>query len=190
MVINSLKVAVGSTNRSKILAVKRAWAILGNADIVGVKVDSGVPEQPKGIKQILLGAINRAFRALEHVKADYGVGIEAGYIDIGSITMDVQIALIVDNEGYVSLGFSPSFQVPHEALRYDTLGEYMAKITGRKTINEEVGAIGYLTKGIITRADLTYQAVVMALIPRINRQLYSNLMKINELIEDVNKETL
>jgi len=37
-----------------------------------------------------------------------------------------------------------------------------------------MGAIGYLTKGKILREDLTVQAVISALIPRLNRRLYIN----------------
>ena len=185
-----MKVAVGTANKSKILAVKKAWAILGNAEIIGVKVYSGVPEQPKGIKQIVLGALNRAIKARLKTGSDYGVGIEAGYITLGSLIMDLQAAVIVDKENYVTIGFGPGFQIPREALKYNTLGGYMAEVTGRKSINEEIGAIGYLSRGLITRTDLTYQAIIMALIPRINKNLYEELVKVDRIMEWINEETL
>ena len=185
-----MKVAVGTTNKSKILAVRKAWTILGNAEIIGVKVRSGVPDQPKGIKQIVLGALNRAVEARLKTRSDYGVGIEAGYIMLGSLIMDLQVALIVDKENYVTMGFSPGFQVPPEVLRYNTLGEYMAVLTSRKSINEEIGAIGYLSRGLVTRTDLTHQAIIMALIPRLNKSLYEELIKIDRIMEWINEETL
>ena len=50
-----MKVVVGTTNRSKLLAVKKAWILLGDAEIIGVGVDSGVSEQPIGLQEILEG---------------------------------------------------------------------------------------------------------------------------------------
>ncbi len=185
-----MRVAVGSTNKSKILAVKKAWRIMGEAEIIPVKVQSGVPEQPRSLKQTIIGAINRAVNARVKVNAEYGVGIEAGYMNIThNLLVDVQVTAIVDEE-YVTIGFSPAFQIPLEATRYNTLGEYMASITGRAKINEEIGAIGYFTNGIVTRTDLTYYSVIMALVPRINKKQYKSLPRISEVIDKVSKETL
>ncbi len=185
-----MRVAVGSTNKSKILAVRKAWRIIGKAEIIPIKVESGVPEQPRSLKQTIIGAINRAVNARTKTNADYGVGIEAGYMNIArELLVDVQVAAIVDEE-YVTIGFSPAFQIPLEVTRYSTLGEYMALITGRAKINEEIGAIGYFTRGMVTRTDLTYYSVLMALVPRINRSQYKNLPRISEVIEEISKETL
>jgi len=63
-------------------------------------------------------------------------------------------------------------------------------LTNRKSINEEIGAIGYLSRGLITRTDLTYQAIIMALIPRLNKSLYEELIKIDRIMEWINEETL
>jgi len=173
---------VGSTNSSKLLAVKKAWALIGNAEIIGVNVESGVPEQPVGFEEILKGALNRALSAYEIMNGDYSVGIEAGYIKItDKLLMDLQLVVILDNNRKVSIGFSPAFQVPLQVLGYKSLGDYMAKITGRQTINREIGAIGYFTRGVITRTDLTYDAVVMALVPRLNPEYYKDLLNVDEL---------
>ena len=58
--------------------------------------------------------------------------------------------------------------VEPKALRLET---YM-EITGIKDIGERTGAIHYLTKGAISRVELTRIAVIMALIPWINGELY------------------
>ncbi len=170
-----MRVAVGSTNPSKVLAVKKAWILMGDAEVLGVKVPSGVSEQPRTMNEIVKGACNRALNALKIANADYGVGIEAGYISVPLLKdkiLDIQVAVIVDKTGYETIGFSPAFEVPPSALSHRTLGEYMAKISGRNKINEEIGAIGYLSIGTVTRMELTYYAVLMALIPRINKHLY------------------
>ena len=176
-----MKVVVGTTNSSKLLAVKKAWILMGDAEIIGVSVGSGVSEQPIGIYEILEGALNRALSAHDIMGGDYGVGIEAGYIPFNNLLLDVQVAIILDRNNRATIGFSPAFQVPREALRYQSLGDYMAHLTGRKTINREIGAIGYFTKGAITRTDLTYSAIVMALVPRLNPEYYRELLSVEEL---------
>lgn len=181
---------VGSTNSSKLLAVKKAWVLMGNAEIIGVSVSSGVPEQPIGIHEILEGALNRAISAYNIMGGDYSIGIEAGYISFNSLILDLQVTIILDKDYRVTIGFSSAFQIPEEALRYQSLGEYMAYLTGRKTINREIGAIGYLTKGAITRTDLTYNAVVMALIPRLNPEYYGKLLSVEELRRIIAKKPI
>ncbi len=48
----------------------------------------------------------------------------------------------------------------------------MDEITGIKNLGEKTGAIHFLTKGTISRDELTRIAVTMALIPWINEELY------------------
>ncbi|RLE82810.1 MAG: hypothetical protein DRJ51_00635 [Thermoprotei archaeon] len=50
--------------------------------------------------------------------------------------------------------------------------EVMESITGIKAIGEKQGAVGFLTRGKITRYDLSLQATLAALIPFINPSLY------------------
>ncbi len=182
---------MGTTNRSKLLAVKKAWILLGDAEIIGVGVDSGVSEQPIGLQEILEGALNRAVSAYEIMGGDYSVGIEAGYLYLDDkVLLDVQAVVVMDDKKKVTLGLSPSFQVPQKAIEYSSLGEYMSHISGRKNINREIGAIGYFTKGTITRTDLTYSAVVMALVPRLNPEYYEELLSVVELRRIIAKKPI
>ncbi len=182
---------MGTTNKSKLLAVKKAWILLGDAEVIGVGVNSGVAEQPMGFREILEGALNRAISAYEIVGGDYSVGIEAGYLYLDSkVLLDVQVVVVMDNNNKVTLGLSPSYQVPQKALEYNSLGEYMSYISRRKNINREIGAIGYFTKGTITRTDLTYSAVVMALVPRLNPEYYEDIPSIDELRRIIAKKPI
>ncbi len=185
-----MKVVVGTTNSSKLLAVKKAWTLMGDAEIIGVSVSSDVPEQPMGMYEILEGALNRALSAYDIMGGDYSVGIEAGYIPLNSLLLDVQVVIILDRDNRVTVGFSPAFQVPQEALRYQSLGDYMAYLTGRKNINREIGAIGYFTKGAVTRTDLTYNAVIMALVPRLNSEYYGEPLSVEELRRIIAKKPI
>ena len=53
-----------------------------------------------------------------------------------------------------------------------TVGEKMSEITEIEEIGHKMGSIGYLSDGMIDRTALTEIAVLMALIPRIRKELY------------------
>jgi inosine/xanthosine triphosphatase len=178
-------IAVGSENPVKISAVKNVLQkLLGDVKIYGVKVPSGAPPQPIGLSQTIEGAINRAEKALLKVtNADLGVGIEAGIIDVAlsgeKRYLDFQYCVIVDNEGRKTFGAGPGFEYPPIVMQKVTeenleVGEVMEKITGIKNLGEKIGAIGYLSRGLMNRTKLTELSVLMAMLPRINTKLYSN----------------
>ncbi|MEX2723038.1 MAG: inosine/xanthosine triphosphatase [Candidatus Freyarchaeota archaeon] len=176
-------IAVGSENPVKIAAVKNVMQkLLGDVKICGVKVSSGTPPQPLGLKQTLEGAINRAQKALAKVDgAILGVGIEAGLIDIrlnGELHyLDFQYCVILDKEGRRTFGAGPGFEYPpivnQKVIKQNfEVGEVMEEITGIKNLGEKMGAIGYLSHGLIDRTKLTELSVIMAMLPRINTELY------------------
>jgi inosine/xanthosine triphosphatase len=176
-----MKVCVGSANPSKIKGVEAGFReMLGcDVDVVSARVDSGVPPQPIGFETIVRGARNRALNAMKAVSGcDYGVGVEAGIFSLDGVVMDVQAAVIVDSLGRESVGFSPSFPLPRdfgekllkgEARELEVLvdGYY-----GTKDIGEKGGFIRLLTRDVVLREDLTRLAVIMALVPWVNPDLY------------------
>lgn len=179
------RVAVGSTNPVKANAVRRAFRLLCNAVIEKVAVESGVPPQPIGFHEVVLGAFNRACRALEKAGADYGVGVEAGLVDTGVEYIELQAAVVVSKEKRVSIGFSQGFPLPanwvEQVLSRTELGEIAASATRRRGLGERLGVIGYLTSGLVTRTDLTYNAVLMAIVPLLNPHLYTRLPSAKEV---------
>ncbi len=187
------RVAVGSTNPVKVNAVRRAFRLLCDPLVKGVKVASGVPAQPIGLREILLGALNRATRALEAEKADYSVGIEAGAINTDAGLIELQAAVITDRDSRVSIGLSQGFLLPpswlDDLLSRVELEEIVAKKVGRKSIGEKLGFIGYLTYGLVTRTELSYNAVLMALVPLLNSDLYPELPRTREVIEKLSERT-
>ena len=52
------------------------------------------------------------------------------------------------------------------------VGEAMEKLSGIKEIKRGMGAIGFLTKGLLDRVEFNSQAVMMAMVPRISGELY------------------
>jgi inosine/xanthosine triphosphatase len=180
-------VAVGSRNPVKIQATKRVFKLLCTPHLRTVQSETGVPSQPLGFKEVALGAYNRACHALKSTNADYGVGIEAGLIETSLGHIELQVAMIIDKSGTVGIGLSPGFQLPKEwvehILERVELEEIAVKATGREKIGEKLGLIGYLTSGLITRVDLTFQALLMALIPFINRAMYGNHLSAEYIAE-------
>jgi len=173
---SACRVAVGSTNPVKVNAVRRAFRLLCSARVEGIQVESGVPSQPLGFREVILGAVNRAWNALKNLGYDYGVGIEAGLVETGAEPIELQVAAIIGPGERVSIGLSQGFMIPPgwvgEVRERVELGVIAARETGRSGIGEKLGLIGFLTGGHVTRTDLTYSAVVMALVPWLNANMY------------------
>ena len=186
------KVAIGSVNKSKVRGVKRAWELMGPASFVAARVPAPYA-QPLSWTETLEGALARAEKALEMVSdADYGVGVEAGLVPlpVPSGYVDVQAAVVLDKRGRVSVGLSSGFEIPYVFLPKVASGLELGVVAESwwgRPLGEEEGVIGVLTKGMVTREDLTFQAVVMALVPWVNPSLYGRLVdldKFRELLRD------
>lgn len=188
-------VGVGSTNEVKVEAVRICFEkFFGSVEVVPVQVE--VLPQPIGFRETLKGAVIRAYEALRKTHANFGVGIEAGLIKVPyTITgyVDQHVCAIVDVEDRVTLGFSMSFEFPvivvkrileKEAREAE---EVMEVISGIKEIGRKSGAVGYLTQNKIKRIDLCVQAIISALIPRQNPELYNlDWPKVSEILEKSN----
>lgn len=176
-----MRVAVGSTNPTKVKAVEEIMReFYGNVEVIAVKVDSEVGDQPIGLEKTIEGAINRAKKALKESDADLGVGIEAGLYEVPhTVTgyMDIQFCAIVDSEGRITLGHGPSFEYPPYAVERVLregieIAVPMSKLSGDIELKKTIGAIGFLTRKKLVRKELNKLAVLMAMIPRINEELY------------------
>lgn len=178
-----MRAAVGTRNPAKLRGVERAFAdLLGPVEVVAVEVNPGVPRQPVGLDEIVRGALNRARGASSVVPSDYGVGVEAGFFRLAEASIEVQAAVVIDRAGGVGVGLSPGFPLPQvfvEALeegRASELEEVVDEWFGTSSIGEAEGLIGLLTRGKVTREELTYLAVTMALIPFVNADLWRSVL--------------
>lgn len=176
-----MRVGVGSTNPVKVRAVRNVMReLFRDVRVRGVDVGPELPPQPIGRASVIRGAIARAKRALAAGDFDLGVGIEAGLERVAQVRssyVDVQWCAIVDRRGRVTLGHGAGFEYPPavvEAVLDEGLevGKVMEGLTGIKRIGRRMGAIGYLSKGRLDRLRLTEQAVLMAMLPRLNPELY------------------
>lgn len=184
-------ISIGSLNPSKIKAIKKTFLMVDrNFQFISYKVNSGVPDQPIGINIIVQGAINRAKKALNYSLEDkinredlhLGIGIEAGLAKIeqsNSGYMDFQFCAIIDENDYLTLGSGMAFEYPKHVIKQvinegKEIGEIMAQISGNSNIKNQLGAIGFLSKGLLKREDILSKAVICALIPRINNDMFFN----------------
>jgi inosine/xanthosine triphosphatase len=165
------RVAVGSTNPVKIAAVRAiVTRVAPDAEVLGAKVPSDVPEQPWGDDETILGATNRARRAREVVGAPLAVGLEGGCVrmpDGGVRTCAWAVA--VDASGRTSIGGSLSMPLPpavaERLLAGAELGPAMDVLAGMSNVKYGLGAVGILTDGLVDRQRAYEALVAYALAP-------------------------
>jgi len=175
-----MRIAVGSMNPAKVAAVEAVMRrIYGEVEVVGTEVSSGVSEQPLSLDETVIGAVNRAKRALDAEDADFGVGIEAGLVRFPhTLTgyINVQVGAVADSSGNVTVGHGPGFEYPpsvvERVLEGEESGLLIGEMVGDPDVKKKEGAIGFLTGGITSRGELAEMAVLMAMVPRLKERLY------------------
>ena len=171
-------VAVGSTNRVKVEAVRAVLgAIVPDARVEGIAVPSGVADQPVGDEETIRGARARARAAVDALGADLGVGIEGGVVeaDDGSLRTCAWAA-VVDAQGRAGVGGSLAMALPR-AVADDIragmeLGHAMDKLVGAHDTKRGPGAVGILTAGLVDRQAAYEVLVKYALAPWLAAELY------------------
>lgn len=165
-----MKIAVGSRNPTKVEGIRRAFEeFFGKVEIYSFEVKTSIPPQPFD-EQTILGAIERAKKCYRE-EFNFSVGLEAGLFRVPYTTtgyVDFQVAAVYDGKR-LSIGFGPGFEYPKvvidEVLKGKEVGKVMEEITGIKDIGKKFGAIHFLSKGVISRVDISATAVKMALLP-------------------------
>ncbi|WP_337878636.1 inosine/xanthosine triphosphatase [Rheinheimera sp.] len=169
-----MKVLVASANPAKIRAVESAFAeVFGSAglSVSGVATQSGVAAQPMTSDETLQGALNRV-QALQHADADYKVAIEAG------LDGDMTFAwMLIEHQGQYGKARSASLMLPPtalEALQQGLeLGDVMDQMFAQQNVKQKGGAIALLTRDTLSRSSVYHQALILALIPFLNPELFN-----------------
>lgn len=168
----SLHIVVASTNPVKQAAVKHAFSQAfpdTTLKLTSVDVDSGVPDQPSSDEETLLGAHNRASRAKQEVpSANFWVGLEGGVQASLGQTQSFAWIVVKSHTG-TEKSRTATFTLPTHVTRHlsrgKELGDAMDITYSRHNSKQQEGAVGILTHGLVTRASLYQQAVLLALIP-------------------------
>lgn len=139
--------------------------------------DSGVRSQPLSSAETLDGAGNRARAALQaHPDADYGVGIEGGVEPHGAELSAFAWVVVLSPAGMAGKGRTGTFFLPPAVAALiqqgKELGEADDFVFAQSNSKQKNGAIGILTGDVIDRAALYEPAVIMALLPFKNPELY------------------
>lgn len=175
----SIEIVVASLNPVKIQCVRVGFAKMfpdTPFEIRGVDVPSGVSVQPATDSETYIGARNRAEAArVLTPQADYWFGVEGGIQDHGG-EMEAfawVVALSQDGTGKARTG---AFYLPPQVVELVRQGVELGKaddiVFGRNNSKQGNGAIGLLTADVIDRAGYYEHAVIMALIPFKNPELY------------------
>lgn len=185
-------VHVGTLNAPKLEAVRAALTpYASRAEIRGIAVASGVPDQPVGYDEIVTGARNRARRALDaEGGSDLAVGIEDGLVELtlageGPVALNVGCAFVT-NGRRDSFGLSSGFAYPPECLvpalvEREPIGDVFDRVfsaySGEAGIpavpsGRNEGNIGKLSLGVLPRSDYARHAVLCALVRFLHPALY------------------
>jgi inosine/xanthosine triphosphatase len=172
-------VAVGSANPAKVDAARRVLAAaFPGTRVDGVGISPPVAAQPLGEAVTRSGAVERARAALRAAPAaDMGLGMEAGvaFEGDGSAWL-VNWAAALDRSGRLGLGRGFALRLPPpvaEAVRAGReLGPVVAGLAGVADLPRREGAVGFLTRGLVTRGQGWEVALACALAPWLRPELY------------------
>lgn len=173
-------IAVGSTNKTKIDPVREIFSKhFKDVSVKGVRVDSGVDDQPMTDEEMYRGALNRAHEAFKKVKnAEFGVGIEGGLHKRSYGWFEHSLVVIVDRKGKIGVGTSGGLVLPEKVIQRIHKGENLEEVIdtlfGTQKIGEGIGMFGLMTKGVVTRSQGVTHGVAFALAPFLHPELYYN----------------
>jgi inosine/xanthosine triphosphatase len=189
--LSELIIAVGSTRKPKLAAVREAVDGMSDllaadtaVEIVGVEVESGVNHTPLSCAESMRGARQRAEWLQQVAKREaklwnYFVGLEGGIAVIG----DDERRVFLESWAYVSdgtrghFGRSAAVELP-EALaeevfvRGTELSIAIDQFAGEAGIRDAQGAWGVLSGNKITRQEAFRVALIAAFAPFFNQPMY------------------
>ncbi len=183
-------VAVGSTRRPKVEAVREALAALGpkfggpfQFDIAAIEVPSGVRHTPLSRDEMMTGARQRveALLAASRERNDswkYFVGLEGGIEVVHERGRRWAFlenwAYVADANGHAFFGRSGSIVLPEPLVKRVVdegieLAVAVDDFAGETGVRDAQGAWGVLTRNAITRQEAFRIAVISAFAPLLAR---------------------
>lgn len=174
------KIIVASNNPVKIKTTEMGFTKMFPSEVFrveGFSAKSDVSDQPMSEKETLQGAINRANNVAKLAPiADYWVGIEGGLEQIDDGMEVFAWIVVVSKHGTIGKGRTGSFFLPKKIVKLIKegveLGEADDIVFGTTNSKQANGSVGILTGDVLTRVTLYEQAVILALIPFNNPNLF------------------
>ena len=172
-----MKVVVASLNPAKIRAVNEAFALQfpqETIEIIPVSVASGVSDQPTSDDETFQGAQNRAQNAqARQPDGDFWIGLEGGIETLGDQLMAFAWMAALGPDDKISMARTVTLPLPpavsaliDEGLE---LGDANDRVFSTVNSKHQGGAFGLLTKGVHTRESVYSQALLIALVPFVNK---------------------
>ncbi len=173
------KVIIASLNPVKINSVKIGFEKMfpdEKFEYAGTSVLSGVSDQPMDDNETLKGALNRAENAKSKIpNSDFWVGLEGGCEKVGN-EMQGMAWIVVQSNHNVGKARTGTFYLPKKVAELidkgKELGEADDIVFGHTNSKQKQGAVGILTGNVIERTGYYVEAVILALIPFKNPELY------------------
>ncbi len=173
------KVIIASQNPVKIQAVKNGFEKMfpdENFEFVDVSVPSNVASQPATDHETFTGATNRVNNASHEIKdADFYVGIEGGIETMGE-EMEAFAWVVIKSKEKYGKAKTGTFFLPKKIVvlikEGKELGEADDIVFKRYNSKQQNGAVGILTNDVTDRTKYYVDAVVLALVPFKNPDLY------------------
>lgn len=174
------RIIVASKNPAKLTAVESGFRRVFQGEsfhIEGVSVPSGVSDQPLSDEETLRGAEQRVQAAKEaQPDADFWVGLEGGIHTRGEEMETGAWIVIRGQDGRYGRGKTGAVTLPakiRDLVRQGhELGVADDMVFGTANSKHDLGSVGLMTKGVITRSTFYADAVVLALIPWCHPDLY------------------
>jgi len=172
-------VVISSKNPVKVNATKQAFTLVfpgQTFDFVEVSAASGVSNQPLSNQETQIGATNRVNNAAAaHPEADFYVGIEGGVEQVGS-DMHSFAWVVIKGQNKNGQARTGTFFLPAKVAELIHQGVELGAaddiVFAKNNSKQQNGAVGILTGDVIDRTKYYLDAVVLALIPFRNPDLY------------------
>ncbi|MGI8783607.1 MAG: DUF84 family protein [Acidobacteriota bacterium] len=188
-----MKIAIGTTRKPKVDAVKEAVDIFGRRlvaggdeiEFVAHDVQSTIASMPLSVKELMEGAQGRAENLIaqlkrEQAEADFYIGMEGGFHRIEEREPRM---VFLQSWAYVSdglcgyFGSSGSILVPRRIAdrvidRGIELGVVIDEFADESNIRSRQGTWGILTGDILTRKQSFVVALIAAFAPFYNKKAY------------------
>ncbi len=179
------KVIIASKNPVKIEAVCRSFKKMlpdKEFEFIGISVSSDIPQQPFSNQETFAGAHNRVMNASRQIpSADFYVGIEGGIEIInreGKEEMENFAWVIIKSGNQIGKSRTGTFFLPPKIIELIKAGKELGDaddiVFNRHNSKQQNGASGILTGNAIDRTTYYTEALILALIPFRNVDLYRN----------------
>ena len=174
---DKIKVLIGSKNPTKVNAVSAAFkkAFPGFLiSFIKTNAPSGVSNQPVGDVETKKGCVNRLNHIYKKDLADFYVSIEGG-VSFDKESLFAFAWVFIKSNQRLSKSKTGMFLLPKEIRKLIENGEELGVaddvVFNRKDSKKKDGAVGILTGGLITRKTYYEEAVILGLIPFLNKKM-------------------